>query len=234
MTTGIVHVQFSQRSIILILFAIIGLIVTGTGFLWVNDDVTLIGLCIILGLDVKFIDQLIDDDTMKPHRKFAIPLALLIPILMGYLATIHDPVFGMVLGTAAGLLLAGKLDHPAFLIAAVGFMCGMIAFVVIRDISIATTSYYLIPMAAFGSYGDEFGHERIRHGNFPNWVVQFFEHRFLLKSVAAFSVLIGFADMIHLIGFLCWDATYDSVAYVWKMDGGLSIAGNVMDDGKAK
>ena len=194
---------------------LIGIILSLVGFIQSNNDVVLIGLCIILGLDVKFIDQLIDEESMRKYRMYAIPLAILIPLFMGYLATIHDPVFGMVIGTALGLLLAGKLDHPAFLLAAVGFVIGMGVFVYYFNVDIATTSFYLIPMTGFGAYGDEFGHEKVSKGGYPNAVYQFFEHRFLLKTVAAISVLVGFAEIIHLVGFLCWDLSYDAVAYFW-------------------
>ena len=194
----------------------IGISISIYGIHLSNENVTLIGLCIILGLDVKLIDQLIDDESMRPYRKFAFPLAILIPLLMGYLATIHDPVFGMVMGTAIGLLLSGKLDHPVFIMAAMGFIGAMSVFIIVFHVDIASTTIYLIPMAAFGAYGDEFGHERIGKGTYPTWIKFFFEHRFLLKTVAALSVLIGFADPIHLAGFLCWDLTYDAVAVIWE------------------
>lgn len=205
-----------KRTIALISLAVAGIVISLTGFLRGSADIVLIGFCVILGLDVKFIDQLIDDDEMKKFRFLAFPLALLIPVLMGYLAVIHDPVFGMVMGTALGLLLSGKLDHPAFIMAAVGFFIAMIAFVLLFNVDIAMTSVYLIPLAAFGAFGDEYGHEKVAGGAYPGWVCLFFEHRFLLKIVALVSVIIGFAGLIHLMGFLCWDLTYDVVAVTWK------------------
>ncbi len=208
--------KLDRRIISLISLGTVGLLLTLFGFFSDNDDIVLIGFCIILGLDVKLIDQLIDDENMRKFRYLAFPLAILIPVLMGYLAIIHDPVFGMVMGTAIGLFISGKLDHPAFIMAAVGFMVLMVAFVFMFNIEIETTTIYLIPLAAIGAYGDEFGHEKVSAGSYPDLVFQFFEHRFLLKTVALISVIIGFAGWIHLLGFLCWDISYDVVSLNWK------------------
>lgn len=197
------------------MLAALGISISAIGFVLANENIILIGLCIVLGLDVKLVDQLIDDDSMKPYRTLAFPLAIIIPILMGYLATIHDPVFGMVMGTAIGLLLSGKLDHPVFIMAAVGFIIAMTVFIILFNVSIAETTMYLIPMVTFGAYGDEYGHERIQKGKYSGWIEFFFEHRFLLKTVAVICMIVGFADIIHLAGFLCWDASYDAVAWIW-------------------
>ena len=209
-------VILKKRNVALVALAGLSLLITAAGYLLSNDDIILIGLCIFLGLDVKLIDQLIDDESMIRYRRLTFPLAILIPILMGYLAIIHDPVFGMVLGTALGLLLSGKLDHPAFVMAAVGFIVVMSAFVILFNIDIATTSLYLIPLAAFGAFGDEFGHEKVSAASHSIVIRFFFEHRFLLKIIALISVLIDFAEPIHLLGFLCWDISYDVVAQTWE------------------
>ena len=209
-------VILKKRNVALVALAGLSLLITAAGYLLSNDDIILIGLCIFLGLDVKLIDQLIDDESMIRYRRLTFPLAILIPILMGYLAIIHDPVFGMVLGTALGLLLSGKLDHPAFVMAAVGFIVVMSAFVILFNIDIATTSLYLIPLAAFGAFGDEFGHEKVSAASHSRGIRFFFEHRFLLKIIALISVLIDFAEPIHLLGFLCWDISYDVVAQTWE------------------
>lgn len=202
----------------LMTLGILGIGISAYGFLAGDDHVILVGLCIVLGLDVKLMDQLIDDPAMKRYRRLAFPLAVPIPLLMGYLATIHDPVFGMVMGTALGLLISGKLDHPAFIMAAVGFVVAMAVFVLAFDIGIAATSYTLIPVAALAGAGDEIGHERTWGGARSRRIRWIFDHRPLLKVVAVISVLIGFADPIHLAGFLCWDLSYDAVAFLWGWD----------------
>jgi len=207
--------KWGKRVIPLLLLAIAGVALSLIGLVLTRDDIVLIGLCIILGLDVKFIDQLIDDASMERYRFLVFPLALLIPLLMGYLAIIHDPVFGMVMGTAIGLLLSGKLDHPVFIMAAIGFVIAMIAFVLLFSIDIAITSIYIIPLAAFGAFGDEYGHEYVSGRERNSSLTFFFDHRFLLKTVALICVVIGFAELIHFIGFLVWDISYDVVAVSW-------------------
>ncbi len=210
--------RLSKRYIALLMLAIIGIGISATGFIFKYSDIVLIGFCLILGLDVKLTDQLIDDRSMKPFRKYVFPLAIVIPVLMGYLATTHDPVFGMVIGTAIGLLLSGKIDHPAFIMCVIGFIIAMVAFVLLAGVEIAITSVYIVPIAAFGAFGDEFGHERIsakKEGDVPGSVVFFFKHRFLLKCMAILCVITGFAEIIHLAGFLCFDLAYDIIAYTW-------------------
>lgn len=194
--------------------ALLGCGLTVAGLLMPSSAVVLLGLCILLAVCVKGMDQAIDLETMSSRRWMAYPLAAGVPLITVYLATVQDPVFGMVLGTAIGLLAAGKWNHPAFFVAGIGFVALMLSAVVALRIDIALTSYYLIPMAAAGNYLDEFLHERIPASHGPPG--RFAEHRPVLKIVALTAVLAGFAGWIHLAGFLAFDLAYDGIAHLWR------------------
>ncbi len=197
----------------MIIVAAIGLAMTSAGFVLVSGGIILLGLCVLLAVCIKGMDQAVDLDSMARHRRMAYPLAIGVPVITGYLALHHDPVFGMVLGTAIGLLIAGKWDHPAFFVAGIGFILFMLAFVLVAQVPIAITSYYLIPMAAAGNWLDEFSHERTAGKGLPGSV---FQHRPILKVVGLMAVLIGFAEWIHLGGLLAFDISYDAIALTWR------------------
>lgn len=202
--------------IILLNLAFFGIAISLIGEFYENNAFVLIGICLTLGFLVKLTDQLIDDKTMKKYRFFIFPFAITIPLLMIYLADTNEPVFGMVIGTALGLLVAGKLDHPAYLVSVVCFILVMILLVVFDVIDISNTSMYIMPLAFFGAFTDEFGHETVTSKNVNKVITLFFKHRFALKTAALIAVLVSWAEVVHLIGFLCFDLGYEIVDFSWR------------------
>jgi hypothetical protein len=188
-----------------VLLVVVEFAVTGIGF-------GLVGFCILLGLLIKSTDQLIDDARLYEFRFLIFPFAIAIPLIVGYLAYLHDPVFGMVLGTALGLILTGKIDHPAFVVGIFGFIVIIVTLTIMGTLEIADTSIYIIPFAFIGCYTDEIGHEKMSEKTQPKYLKFFFEHRFALKVAATICTVIGFAQFIHLIAFFCFDITYDVTA----------------------
>ncbi len=190
-----------------------------------------IDICILLGVTTKSMDQLIDETNMKSYRLWIIPCAIFIPSSMAYLALTEGPVIGMVIGTVIGLIVAGKIDHPAYGISIILFIALIFFAFVMRVIQIEVTTFYIIPVAAAGSFLDEFGHERWRSSN--KSITFIFKHRFFLKIFAFFGVVLGFALPIHFIGFLCFDVCYDLVDATIRSDAknkkfipaGLSLSG---------
>jgi hypothetical protein len=170
---------------------------------------TIVGICVLLGVTVKIMDQLIDEIKIKSYKLWIVPLAIFIPASMAYLALTEEPVIGMVLGTVIGILIAGKLDHPAYVISVILFISLVSIAFVLRVIDIQGSTFYIIPVAATGSFLDEFGHERYKSNK--KSVTFIFKHRFFLKAFAFFGVIFGFAQPIHFIGFLCFDIFYDLV-----------------------
>jgi len=177
---------------------------------------TIVGICVILGVAVKTMDQLIDEIKVKSYRLWIVPLAIFIPTSMAYLALTEEPVIGMVLGTVIGILIAGKLDHPAYVISVILFITLVSIAYVLHIINIEVTTYYIIPVAAAGSFLDEFGHERWKSNK--KSITFIFKHRFFLKTFAFFGVILGFAQPIHFIGFLCFDIFYDLVDTASRYD----------------
>ena len=177
---------------------------------------TIVGICVLLGIAVKTMDQLIDEIKVKSYRLWIVPLAIFIPTSMAYLALTEEPVIGMVLGTVIGILIAGKLDHPAYIISVILFITLVSIAYVLHIINIEVTTYYIIPVAAAGSFLDEFGHERWKSNK--KSITFIFKHRFFLKTFAFFGVILGFAQPIHFIGFLCFDIFYDLVDTASRYD----------------
>jgi len=197
--------------ITLSIFILIGILCVIIGFVFSNDFLLngfiIIGVCILLGLAVKIMDQLIDEIKAKSYRIYLIPLAIFIPSAMVYLALTESPVIGMVIGTVIGLIIAGKIDHPAYIASIVLFIVLICVIFLLKIISVEISTFYIIPVAATGSFLDEFGHER---WGAKNKIITFiFKHRFFLKIFAFVGVVAGFAQPIHLIGFLCFDIFYD-------------------------
>lgn len=181
----------------------------------------IVGICILLGISIKTMDQLIDEIKNKSYKIWIIPLAIFIPISIVYLALTEEPVIGMVIGTVIGIILAGKLDHPAYIISVILFIALIIIAYLFNEIHIETTTYYIIPVAAAGSFLDEFGHEKWKSNN--KNITFIFEHRFFLKIFAFFGVVLGYAEIIHLIGFLCFDIFYDITETASRHDLNLGV-----------
>jgi hypothetical protein len=170
---------------------------------------TIVGICVLLGVTVKTMDHLIDEIKMKSYRLWIVPLALFIPSSMAYLALTEGPVIGMVIGTVIGLLITRKIDHLAYIASIVLFILLVFFASVIHMITIEVTTFYIIPVAAAGSFLDEFGHEHWKSNK--KTITFIFKHRFFLKTFAFFGVILGFAQPIHFIGFLCFDIFYDLI-----------------------
>jgi len=182
----------------------------------VLNGLILVGFCILLGIAVKMMDQLIDEIKVKSYRIWIVPLAIFIPTSMVYLALTEEPVIGMVIGTVIGIIIAGKLDHPAYVASVILFIALISIAFLLHVINIETTTLYIIPVAAAGSFLDEFGHEHCKSNK--KTIIFIFKHRFFLKIFAFFGVILGFAQPIHLIGFLCFDIFYDLIDTVGRYD----------------
>ena len=182
----------------------------------VFNGLMLIGLCILLGIAVKMMDQLIDETKNRSLKILIMPLAIFIPASMAYLALTEEPVVGMVIGTVIGLLIAGKLNHPMYLVSVSLFITVIFILFALHVINIEATMFYIIPVAATGSFLDEFGHERSKSNK--KIIMFIFKHRFFLKFFAFLGFILGFASLVHLIGFLCFDIFYDLVDTAWQYD----------------
>jgi hypothetical protein len=212
--------RYKKTVLIIIISLIMGIGLITLGFSSPENIIfhgfILVGICVLLGIAVKTMDQLIDEIKIKSYRLWIVPLMFFIPISMAYLALTEEPVIGMVLGTVIGIVIAGKLDHPAYVISVILFIALISLAFVFHVIHIDVTTVYIIPVAATGSFLDEFGHE---HWNSDNRSITFvFKHRFFLKTFAFFGMILGFAQPIHFIGFLCFDIFYDLIDTAQRYD----------------
>jgi hypothetical protein len=204
----------------LVLSSTIGIGFVLIGFYYSKNTIfhgfNVVGICILLGIAIKMMDQLIDEIKNKSYRIYILLLAIFIPSSITYLALTEEPVVGMVIGTAIGMLIAGKLDHPAYLVSISLFILLVFIVFLLNIIKIEITTFLIIPVAATGSFLDEFGHERWKSDK--KSITFIFKHRFFLKIFACFSVVLGLAKLIHIIGFLCFDIFYDIIESVYNYD----------------
>jgi hypothetical protein len=202
------------------LSSIIGLICILIGFSFTEDvffqGFIIVGVCILLGIAVKIMDQLIDEIKTKSYRIWIIPLSIFIPVFMVYLALTEEPVIGMVIGTVIGIFIAGKLNHPAYILSIILFIGLIFIAFLLQIINMNLNTLYIIPVAAVGSFLDEFGHERWKSDN--KTITFIFKHRFFLKIFAFLGIIFGLAQVIHLIGFLCFDIFYDLIETSYQYD----------------
>ncbi len=196
------------RKFIFLFPLILGIPISFLGFIFHDGRFILAGLSIILGFLIKFTDQLIDEEEFRKWRKWALFTSIFIISVIGYLAYQFPPAFGLVMGCGIGLLLSGKVDHPAFVLSLIGIFVMAASLVFVFDFKIEKEVFYLIPMAALGSFFDEFFHERWK--NFAS------RHRFILKTTAFVAFLLSFAEFYHFAAFLCFDVAYDLVGYGFK------------------
>ncbi len=206
--------------ITLLLSSITGIGCIFIGFYYSKDPIfmgfLIVGICILLGIAIKIMDQLIDEIKIKSYKIWMVPLAVFIPTSMAYLALTEEPVVGMVVGTVLGMMIAGKINHPAYLVSIILFIALVFIAFLLQLINIEVTTFYIIPVAAIGSYLDEFGHEKWKSNK--RSITFLFKHRFFLKVFAFIGVVAGFAQPIHFIGFLCFDIFYDLVATAYQKD----------------
>jgi hypothetical protein len=212
--------KYKLSVLIIIISLIMGIGCITLGFSYPKNTAfhgfIIVGICVLLGVAVKTMDQLIDEIKIKSYRIWIVPLAIFIPTSMVYLALTEEPVIGMVIGTVIGILVAGKLDHPAYLVSVILFVTLVLIAFALQVITIEVTTVYIIPVAATGSFLDEFGHEKWKSNK--KSITFIFKHRFFLKTFAFFGVILGFAQPIHLIGFLCFDIFYDLVETASRHD----------------
>lgn len=192
---------------------LIGLLYSDDTYLY---GFTIVGICTLLGITIKTMDQLIDKKKVKSNRIWIILMTIFITVAMTYLALTEEPVIGMVIGTVIGLMIAGKLDHSAYLVITLLFIALIFVAYLMQIIHVELTTFIIIPVAATGSFLDEFVHERWQSNN---WIITFiFKHRFFLKVFALLGVLVEFAQPIHFIGFLCFDIFYDIIGTAYRYD----------------
>jgi len=200
-------------------------LLTGVGFVFIGfykiedsffQGLIIVGICILLGITIKIMDQIIDEIKIKSYKIWIIPLSVFIPVSMAYLALTEEPVIGMVIGAVIGMMIAGKINHPAYLVSIILFVVLVFITYLLQLINIDPTTFYIIPVAAIGSFLDEFGHEKWKS---KKRIINFlFKHRFFLKVFAFIGVLAGFAQPIHLVGFLCFDIFYDLIDTAYQRD----------------
>ena len=95
----------------------------------------------VMGAAVKFIDDAFDEKTYS--RKIALILAPIIAIFWAFVMALHPAAALLLTAITLGVLIKGKIDNVAFIIAV---LCIYIVYFFIGDWKFILDQFYLIPL----------------------------------------------------------------------------------------
>lgn len=159
----------------------------------------------LLGAFIKLIDDTFDKGLYRKGIGYGLtlPAVALWIYLMGissYSATILGAVF-------LGVIIAGKVDNPAFGISAI-----IIFFAFILNFNTPILWPYLIFMTVLAVL-DEKGNDRADAKTAGVKWVNLLKYRFSMKIGIFILVFFGIFPWIYLFSFLAFDLAYDVVGY---------------------
>jgi len=126
--------------------------------------------------------------------------AAIAAVCMGLLISGDSPSSSIVLGIIIGVTLAGKLDKPNMMIG----LALTLATATILGFSLP--DFPLLIAITIASLIDEVGHDKIASRGI---LTRFFHFRMALKIVIIFLTVLTWVDVLHALGFFCFDLSYD-------------------------
>ncbi|MFH0897765.1 MAG: hypothetical protein V1850_06960 [Candidatus Bathyarchaeota archaeon] len=128
-------------------------------------------------------------------------------ISMGLLISDSPFSSSIVLGIILGVALAGKIDQPN-LIFGLGLALATAVIIGLLFTGFITPDLPLLATFTAAALVDEVGHDKINAGRiFPS----FFRFRVTLKTTIILLIIFSQIDLIHAIGFFCFDLSYEIV-----------------------
>lgn len=173
----------------------------------------------LMGASVKFIDDAFDE---KAHsRKLAIILSPLTAILWAIVMALHPAAALLLTAITLGVLIKGKIDNIAFVIAV---LCIYTVYFFIGDWEFIINPFYLIPLIiiTIGGVLDEVGNDFVdknklyKKGLIGKLIHWFFEYRFVMKIIVLVFALLGTYPIYFFIAFFLWDLGYEIIMHYSK------------------
>jgi hypothetical protein len=172
----------------------------------------------ILGAGIKFIDSAYDEKTFS--KKIALLLAPFLGGLWAYTMFINPFSATILLSILLGVLFKGKIDNIAHL-------SGII--VIFPIIFLLGIDFLIIPLIflVLAAVVDEIGNDYIPtlsaeslEKKWSQFMIYFFDQRWLLKTAILFLSLIGLIPFYFFIAMICFDYSYLAVRLVSEIKQG--------------
>lgn len=119
---------------------------------------------------------------------------------MGLLISDSSISSSIVLGIIVGVTLAGKIDQLNLMIG-LGLSLTMAVLLGFNSPEIP-----LLAVIAAASLKDEVGHDRFASRRI---LTRFFHFRMVLKTTMILLAVLNWIDLVHMLGFFCFDLSYD-------------------------
>jgi len=158
----------------------------------------------LLGAGIKYIDEAYDEHVFS--KKIANVVAVLCIFIMGYLMLTDAPSMMIFLGMIIALILAKKIDNPAFYMGS----AGVIPIPLIFNTSL---NIELLPFLALMLTGimDEKGNDMADAKKIKGVIRKFFKYRCAMKVGVLGLCVSGIFGFIYFIAFLMFDLMYYAV-----------------------
>ena len=162
----------------------------------------------ILGAGLKYVDDAFDEQTFS--KKFAYVVAPIIGLLGAYAILISPISATILIAVVIGVLLKGKIDNRAHLVAFVTFF---LIFILLGVMQVIILPLIFLSAAAIL---DEVGNDVIDYnGSYHKrkrfrykFALYFFGRRYMMKVALLYVVLVGVFPLYFLIAFILFDEAY--------------------------
>ncbi|MBR0271419.1 MAG: hypothetical protein IJQ68_05420 [Methanobrevibacter sp.] len=168
----------------------------------------ILGLLFLLsGFFMKFSDDAYDENN---DLKLAIIFGILCAIASGVAATIDSGAAYVFIGILIGNLIALKIDGIHHWITLILFIIICLIFG-LPELSLAILLVFI-----FAALADEVGHELIENYTDNNFIILFFEYRFVMKIVIFLLALFGFISFWTFIFFILFEVSYAMAGWLFE------------------
>jgi hypothetical protein len=107
----------------------------------------------------------------------------------------------LILGLFIGVTVSRKVDRPNLVLGLI------LTFAFAFLFEVKTPTLWLVIVVTLFTFIDEWGHEQLSREN--GAAALFFRYRLTLKLVMSLLTLMSRIELLHLMGFLCFDLSYD-------------------------
>jgi hypothetical protein len=147
----------------------------------------------------------------KRSSPFSYLTALLSAVFFGFLISEDRFTSSIILGIIVGVIVSKKVDRPNMIF---GLVLTIIFALVFEPESPVP---FLTIMVSLFTFIDETGHEI--YSQKRGLLSLFFHYRLALKLVMICMAIVSLIQVIHLVGFLCFDLAYEVTNYflVYKL-----------------
>ena len=160
----------------------------------------------VSGVTLKTSDFLGERENILPAILSAVASSLVFGVLMSESVFSSSLILGLFIGVAA----SRKVDRPNLILGVI------LTFVFALLFELKTPTMWLVIVVALFAFIDEWGHEKLTQKS--GLKALFFRYRLTLKLVLSLLTLMSQIQALHLMGFLCFDLSYDLTNLILQKD----------------